>query len=110
MGEGTATAVREVEGGSYTLEFPLPAIATMEKGINVPRYPTLPNIMKAKKKEIKELSFSDLGLDEGEIASGLVIEHLSLPRQDRLNNILEGETAERVEELLNKLRQDEKVL
>jgi electron transfer flavoprotein beta subunit len=110
LGDGNATAVREIEGGSYNLEFPLPAICTMEKGINVPRYPTLPNIMKAKKKEIKELSFADLGLDESQITSGLVIEHLSLPRQDRLNNILEGDTAERVEQLLTKLRQDEKVI
>jgi electron transfer flavoprotein beta subunit len=110
LGDGKATATREIEGGSYNLEFPVPAICTMEKGINVPRYPTLPNIMKAKRKEIKELSFVDIGVDEGTIVSGLVIENLSLPRQDRLNSILEGDTAEVVDQLLNKLRQDEKVL
>lgn len=110
LGDGSVSVVREVEGGSLELEIPLPAVCSIEKGINVPRYPTLPNIMKAKRKEIKQLSFADLGLDEANIASGLVIEHLSLPRQERLNNILEGETAERVEQLLTKLRQDEKVL
>ena len=110
LGDGKATVVREVEGGSLYLEIPLPAVCSIEKGINVPRYPTLPNIMKAKKKEIKELSFADLGLDEANVKSGLVIEKLTLPRQDRLNNILQGETAEQVEQLLSKLRQDEKVL
>lgn len=110
LGDGKATVVREVEGGSLNLEIPLPAVCSIEKGINVPRYPTLPNIMKAKKKEIKELSFADLGLDEANVKSGLVIEKLTLPRQDRLNNILQGETAEQVEQLLSKLRQDEKVL
>ena len=110
LGDGTASALREVEGGHFDLEVPLPALLTIEKGINVPRYPTLPNIMKAKKKEIKELSFGDLGLDEASVKSGLVVEHLSLPRQDRLNTILEGETGEQVDQLLTKLRQDEKVL
>jgi electron transfer flavoprotein beta subunit len=110
VGDGTATAEREVEGGSYTLEVPLPAVCTMEKGINVPRYPTLPNIMKAKKKEVKEFSLADLGLDEAQISSGLVVEHMSLPRQDRLNSIIEGDIPEQVEQLLSKLRQDEKVL
>jgi electron transfer flavoprotein beta subunit len=66
--------------------------------------------MKAKKKEIKELSLGDIGLSDDQIASQLVIEGMSLPRQNRLNNILEGEIAECVDQLLNKLRQDEKVL
>lgn len=110
VGDGFATAVREIEGGSYTVEIPIPALCTMQKGINTPRYPTLPNIMKAKKKEIKELSLSDIGLSEDQVASGLVVESMSLPRQNRLNNILEGDTAERVQQLLDKLRQDEKVL
>ncbi|MFP6596969.1 MAG: electron transfer flavoprotein subunit beta/FixA family protein [Candidatus Hydrogenedentota bacterium] len=110
VGDGSAVAVREIEGGSHTVEFPLPALCTIEKGINTPRYPTLPNIMKAKKKEIKELSLGDIGLSDDQIASQLVIEGMSLPRQNRLNNILEGEIAECVDQLLNKLRQDEKVL
>ena len=110
VADGKATAVREIEGGSITVEIPIPALCTIEKGINTPRYPTLPNIMKAKKKEIKEMSLADIGLTDDQIASGLVIESMSLPRQDRLNNILEGDTAERVQQLLNKLRQDEKVL
>ena len=106
----TATVEREIEGGSYTLEIALPALITTQKGINTPRYPTLPNIMKAKKKEIKELSLSDLGLSAEELSSGIQVEGMSLPRQDRLNKILEGETSERVSQLLSILREEEKVL
>ena len=105
-----ATVEREIEGGSYTIEVPLPALFTTQKGINTPRYPTLPNIMKAKKKEIKEFSLGDLGLSAEELASGIQVESMSLPRQDRLNKILEGETGERVQQLLSILREEEKVL
>ncbi len=105
----TATVQREIEGGHYTLEVPVPALFTIEKGINTPRYPTLPNIMKAKKKEIKELSLSDIGLSGEEIQPGIEVEGMSLPRQDRLNKILEGDNEERVQQLLGVLRDEEKV-
>lgn len=106
----TATVNREIEGGHYELEVPLPALFTIQKGINTPRYPTLPNIMKAKKKEIKELSLADIGLSAEDVASGLTVESLSLPRQDRLNKILDGDNTERVALLLSALREEEKVL
>ena len=105
-----AAVDREVEGGHHTLEVPLAAVFTMQKGINTPRYPTLPNIMKAKKKEIREVNLADLGLSEDALAPGLVVESMALPRQDRLGKILEGETAERVTELVKILREEEKVL
>ncbi len=109
--EGRAVTVeREIEGGSYTIEVPLPALFTIQKGINTPRYPTLPNIMKAKKKEIKEVSFGDLGLDAAALASGLEVESMSLPRQDRLNKLLEGDAQAQVNQLLSILREEEKVL
>jgi electron transfer flavoprotein beta subunit len=106
----TVTVEREIEGGSYTMKIALPVLLTADKGMNTPRYPTLPNIMKAKKKEIKELSLADLGLSADDLASGIEVESMSLPRQDRLNKILEGETDERVQELLSILREEEKVL
>lgn len=105
-----ATVEREIEGGHYKLEMTLPALITTQKGINTPRYPTLPNIMKAKKKEIKELSFADIGISVDDVSSGLTIEEMALPRQDRLNKILDGENDERVAQLLTALREDEKVL
>ena len=108
---GTAVTVeREIEGGSYKLEVALPALFTIQKGINTPRYPTLPNIMKAKKKEIKEFSLADVGLSAADIASGIAIENLATPRQDRLNKVLQGTSEERVKALLSALRETEKVL
>ena len=108
--DSKATVDREVEGGHYTMEVPLPALFTIEKGINTPRYPTLPNIMKAKKKEIKEVTLAQLGLDPTMLKSHLQVENMALPRQDRLNKILEGDTTQRVQKLLSILREEEKVL
>jgi len=108
---GDAAVVdREIEGGSYKIEVKLPALFTIQKGINTPRYPTLPNIMKAKKKEIKEFSLADIGVAAADIASGITIENLALPRQDRLSKVLQGTSQERVAQLLTILREEEKVL
>jgi electron transfer flavoprotein beta subunit len=105
-----ATVTREIEGGHYEIEVALPALFTIEKGINSPRYPTLPNIMKAKKKEIKEFSLGDLGLDAAKLTSQLEVQNMALPRQDRLAKILDGDTQERVKKLLGILKEEEKVL
>lgn len=61
--DGMATVEREVEGGVEVLQVPLPAVFTVERTINEPRYPTLPGIMKAKRKEIRTLTLADLGLE-----------------------------------------------
>ena len=105
----TATVDREVEGGQYTYEVPLPAVLSAQKGLNVPRYPTLPNIMKAKRKEIKELALTDLGLAPEDISAAIAVEAMSLPRQERLGRVLEGEPAEQVQTLVKALRDDEKI-
>lgn len=105
-----ATVEREIEGGHYSYDVRLPALFTTQKGINTPRYPKLPDIMKAKKKELREVSLEDLGLNEADVASGVRVEQMSLPRQERLNKVLEGDTGERVQQLLSILREDEKVL
>jgi electron transfer flavoprotein beta subunit len=110
MNGTAATVEREIEGGNMKLEVPLPALFTIQKGINTPRYPTLPNIMKAKKKEIKEMTLVDLGLSADQVASGIVVENMALPRQDRLNKVLQGTSEERVKQLLSILREEEKVL
>ncbi len=58
-----AKVVREVDGGLETLELALPAVVTVDLRLNLPRYASLPNIMKAKKKEVKELTPAALGVD-----------------------------------------------
>jgi electron transfer flavoprotein beta subunit len=57
------TAVREIDGGLETLTSSLPAIVTADLRLNTPRFATLPNIMKAKKKKIEKLTPKDLGVD-----------------------------------------------
>ena len=63
LGEGTATVTREVDGGLETIQVKLPAIVTTDLRLNEPRYVTLPNIMKAKKKPLETVSPADLGVD-----------------------------------------------
>src|ERR1700688_3301471 len=61
--DGKATGSREVDGGAETLSLTLPAVITTDLRLNEPRYVTLPNIMKAKKKPMETLKPADLGVD-----------------------------------------------
>ncbi|EWY37040.1 electron transfer flavoprotein subunit beta [Skermanella stibiiresistens SB22] len=61
--EGAVTVTREVDGGLETIELKLPAVVTTDLRLNEPRYASLPNIMKAKKKPIETVSPADLGVD-----------------------------------------------
>jgi electron transfer flavoprotein beta subunit len=63
LADGGANVTREVDGGLETLAIKLPAIITTDLRLNEPRYASLPNIMKAKKKPIDEMSPEDLGVD-----------------------------------------------
>jgi electron transfer flavoprotein beta subunit len=59
----SATVMREVDGGLETLSFSLPAVITADLRLNEPRYASLPGIMKARKKELKEIPIAELGID-----------------------------------------------
>jgi len=63
LGEGSVEVTREVDGGLETVKLALPAIVTTDLRLNEPRYASLPNIMKAKKKPIDEKTPADLGVD-----------------------------------------------
>jgi electron transfer flavoprotein beta subunit len=63
IADGRATVSREVDGGAETLSLKLPAVITTDLRLNEPRYVTLPNIMKAKKKPLETLKPADLGVD-----------------------------------------------
>ncbi|CUW43354.1 electron transfer flavoprotein, beta subunit [Brucella vulpis] len=63
LGEGSAKVTREVDGGLQTIDVKLPAIITVDLRLNQPRYASLPNIMKAKKKPLDEKSPADFGAD-----------------------------------------------
>jgi electron transfer flavoprotein beta subunit len=107
---GKATVDREVEGGKLTLELPLPCVLTIEKGINTPRYPKLPNIMKAKSKPLATVAVGDLGLDAGLVENGAEVLSMSTPSQARRTKIIDGDTKARVAELVRALREDDKAL
>ena len=63
VGEGSAEVTREVDGGSQTVSLTLPAVVTADLRLNEPRYASLPNIMKAKKKPIEDKTAADYGVD-----------------------------------------------
>ncbi|MBA4613949.1 electron transfer flavoprotein subunit beta/FixA family protein, partial [Stappia taiwanensis] len=63
LGEGTVDVTREVDGGLQTVKLTLPAVVTTDLRLNEPRYASLPNIMKAKKKPIDTKTPEDFGVD-----------------------------------------------
>jgi len=63
LSDGRVEVVREVDGGLETVRLKMPAVLTVDLRLNTPRYATLPNIMKAKKKPIDEMTPDDLGVD-----------------------------------------------
>ncbi len=63
INDGIATVTREVDGGSEVISFHLPAVVTTDLRLNEPRYVTLPNIMKAKKKPIDTVTPAELGVN-----------------------------------------------
>ncbi|GLK86936.1 electron transfer flavoprotein subunit beta/FixA family protein [Ancylobacter defluvii] len=93
----TATVTREIDGGLQVLELALPAILTTDLRLNEPRYASLPNIMKAKKKPIAEVSPADLGVD---VAPKLEILKTVEPGR-RSAGIKVGSVAELVDKLKN---------
>jgi len=76
MGDGSAKVEREIDGGLQTVEIKLPAVITTDLRLNEPRYASLPNIMKAKKKPIDEKSPADYGVD---VASRLKVLKVTEP-------------------------------
>jgi len=108
-----AKATRLVEGGEEIHEMDMPCIVTCRKGLNEPRYPSLPSIMKAKKKPINEYTISDLGLSSEEVGrSGSLMEVISytLPPQREAGRKVEGEPEEVVKELIKYLKEEIKVI
>ncbi|WP_163536377.1 electron transfer flavoprotein subunit beta/FixA family protein [Gracilibacillus sp. YIM 98692] len=110
MSDSKAKADRDAEGDLEQVEVTLPAVFTAQQGLNEPRYPSLPGIMKAKRKPFKQLTLDDLDIEEAELSPKTARTALSLPPQKEAGQILKGETAEQVKELVEKLRDDAKVL
>lgn len=102
--------VRDVEGDSEKIETKLPLLVTAQQGLNDPRYPSLPGIMKAKKKPLDELELDDLDLDEDEVEAKTETIAVFLPPKKEAGRILEGELSDQVQELVNLLHSEAKVI
>jgi electron transfer flavoprotein beta subunit len=102
IGEGTVQVTREVDGGLQTVELKLPAVVTTDLRLNEPRYASLPNIMKAKKKPLETLSPADLGVD---VQSHVTLVGVKPPAERSA-----GIKVESVEQLVDKLKNEAKVI
>lgn len=109
--DGTsATIERDVEGDVEIVETELPVIVTAQQGLNEPRYPSLPGIMRAKRKPLEELEIDDLGLDEDDLEAKTETVDRSLPPEKQAGRVLEGELDEQVKELVEALRNEARVI
>jgi len=102
LDENSVTVTREIDGGLQTLKLNKPAIVTTDLRLNEPRYASLPNIMKAKKKELTVKNVSKLGLD---ISARTELLSVELPPSRDAGIIVES-----VDELVDKLKNEAKVI
>ncbi|MFB0922709.1 MAG: electron transfer flavoprotein subunit beta/FixA family protein [Alphaproteobacteria bacterium] len=102
LSDGKATVIREVDGGLETIEINTPAVITTDLRLNEPRYASLPNIMKAKKKPIDEMSPDELGVD---IAPRLTTLKVEEPPTRQAGVMVESVAA-----LVDKLKNEAKVI
>jgi electron transfer flavoprotein beta subunit len=102
IADGKAEVVREVDGGLETVSLAMPVVLTADLRLNTPRYASLPNIMKAKKKPIETLKVDDLGVD---VAPRLkTVKVVEPPKRQA------GIKVESVAELVDKLKNEAKVI
>jgi electron transfer flavoprotein beta subunit len=100
------TGKHDVDGGSESFAVALPAVVTTQQGLNEPRYPTLPNIMKAKKKELRRVPLKDYG-----VSAKLRIVGVEVQVKERRRNIIDGkDAAAAAARLVDLLRHDAGVI
>ena len=104
--DGTTLRIkRELEGGWFQwMTLPLPALITIQSGINQLRYATLKGIMAAKKKEVRKVALPD-GLQASQAVVGLAV-----PTKSKQTQLITGSPAEQAKELVRRLREEARVL
>lgn len=108
-GSGSVKCKREIEGGAFEMvETSLPALIAAQKGMNEPRYASLPNIMKAKKKEVKALKMADVGVSESD--QKIRYKNFQLPPPKQAGKKLTGDVAVQAKELVRLLHEEAKVV
>ena len=109
VADGKIRCTRTIDGGTLVLETALPVLITTQRGLNEPRYASLPGIMKAKKKPIDTRSLSETGTDPGDPMVQTIA--LRLPPQRTAGRIIEGErAADKAAALVKALREEVKVI
>lgn len=103
-------ASRRIEGAEEVVSCSLPALLTIEKGLVEMRYPSLPNLMKAKKKPIEALSAKDLPGFEAARVGGAQMSKLAPPPPRPAGKVLKGEPEQLAAELVRLLRDESKVI
>jgi electron transfer flavoprotein beta subunit len=111
MADGRVRCQTTVEGGTKEIEAPLPALITTQRGLNEPRYASLPGIMKAKKKPLETKAAADLGVDSASLVPLVTVKGLRLPPQRQGGQVIEGDSVQaKVRELVRLLNEEAKVL
>ena len=105
-----ATVVRDVEGDAEVIETSLPLLITAQQGLNEPRYPSLPGIMKAKKKPIERVCVADLGISSANVQAKSMIVDQYLPKEKNAGRVLSGNLADQAKQLVQLLHQEAKVI
>lgn len=109
--DNTIRCTTTVEGGTMDIEAPLPVLMTTQRGLNEPRYASLPGIMKAKKKKIDTRSAADLGIESEDLSPKVVVKAMQTPVERKGGKIIEGESVDaKVAELVRLLRDEAKVV
>ncbi len=106
LSDGSARVKHDTDGGQEELTLPLPAVITTQQGLNEPRYPTLPNIMKAKRKELAKRDLAEFA--PGAALTELVSEDIQT--QGRRGVIVTGDAVSAAAELVRLLRDEAKVI
>lgn len=101
---------RDVEGDVEVIEASLPLLVTAQQGLNEPRYPSLPGIMKAKRKPLEQLELDDLDLEEDDVEPKTKVLEIFLPPKKEAGKILKGELEDQAKELVSLLRSEAKII
>ena len=104
VADGKATVSRDAEGDTEIIEVALPALITAQQGLNEPRYPSVPGIMKAKRKTIARVGAG------GDVSANTVTTSIFQAEQNRRNTMIKGSPAEQAKQLVGLLRSEAKVV
>ena len=108
LSDGALEVVHDVDDGEEVLRLPLPAVVTTQQGLNEPRYPTTPNVMKAKRKPLETVELASL--EEAGAPPTPELSTRAVVAKSRRRELIEGLPAAAAAELVRRLRKDAKVL